>query len=398
MTPLLTLVMIVRDEAVALPGFLAHHAGLCDEIVVVDTGSRDGTAALATAGGARVVRHDWADDFSAARNAGIAAAAGERLLLLDADERVDVGDFGALREAAAAPPCGWLMEVRNYCPEPGHLEWRPVRGQYPDLERGHAGYFASRRVGLFPRRGDVRFRGRIHESVLPACEAAGLPLRQLAAPVHHYGYVAPAAVAARRRDTYARLAALKLAENPGEPAALLEQATALLESGRAAEAEAHLAALVELPGALRPVARGRYLLARMRREQSRDPEAELLLDAATRDDPGFLFPWLELLRLQAAAERWRAFFTTLAAARAACGHDEPLLEREELLALARTGRVEEALAVAAGLAARCPQWTAVGVLQAKLAALAAGPRGPAAAGGAAPGAEPEAGAERGTGQ
>ena len=50
----LTLVMIVRDEAAVLPEFFAHHAGLWDEAVVVDTGSTDASAALARGAGARV--------------------------------------------------------------------------------------------------------------------------------------------------------------------------------------------------------------------------------------------------------------------------------------------------------------------------------------------------------
>lgn len=372
MTTLLSLVMIVRDEAAVLPGFLAHHAGLWDEAIVVDTGSSDGTPDLARAAGARVVAHRWRDDFAAARNEALSAASGERLLLLDADERIAVADFAAVRAAAAEPPCAWLMDVRNYCADRSHLEWRPVRGLYPGEEGAYAGYFVSRRVGLFPRREAIRFRGRIHESVLPACEAAGLPLRASAVPVHHFGYVGPAPAAARRRATYERLAALKLADEPDDPAALLEHATALLESGRVVEAEPHLEALAAQPGVLRPVARGRFLLARLRREQARPAEAEALLAAATRDDPGFLFTWVELARLQATGERWREVFATIAAARAACGGDEPLLDREELLALARSGRLAEAQALAARLAAACPRWPEVLALHEGLARIAAG--------------------------
>lgn len=371
MTTLLSLVMIVRDEAAALPGFLAHHEGLWDEAVVVDTGSRDGTPDLARAAGARVVVDRWRDDFAAARNAALASAKGERLLLLDADERIAVPDFPAVRAAAAEPPGAWLMDVRNYCADRSHLEWRPARSQYPQEEAAHTGYFVSRRVGLFPRLETVRFRGRIHESVLPACEEAGLPLRRMGVPVHHYGYVGPADAAARRRATYERLAALKFAENPDDPAALLEQATALLESGRAGEADPLLEALAARHGHLRPVARGRYLLARLRREQARPAEAEALLAAATRDDPGFLFPWVELARLQAAGERWREVFATLVRARAACG-DEPLLDREELLALARSGRLVEARALAARLVAACPRWPEITAIHEGLARLAAG--------------------------
>lgn len=55
------------------------------EIVVVDNGSRDDTARVAEAAGVTVVRRARGDGPGAARNAGIAAAGGEHLALLDAD-------------------------------------------------------------------------------------------------------------------------------------------------------------------------------------------------------------------------------------------------------------------------------------------------------------------------
>jgi glycosyltransferase involved in cell wall biosynthesis len=361
----LSLVMIVKDAAELLPGFLAHHAGLWDEAVIVDTGSSDATAHLAAAGGACVVSCPWQDDFSAARNAGLAAATGTTALLLDADERIAAGDFAAVRAAAAAP-CAWLQETINYTDQRSHLEWRPARGRYPAEELGHAGYFAARRVGLFPLRGDIRFVGRIHESVLPSCEAAGVPVRPLAAPVHHYGYVRTTDVDAGRRELYERLAARKLAEAPGDWGARLEYATALLEGGRAAEAAAELEVLAGGPGGLRPVARGRFLLARLRREEGRGAEAGELLAAAVADDPAFVFAWIERVRWLAAAERWREVFEALAAARSACGDDEPLLDREKLVALVRTGQLEPARELAARLATASPGWTEIVALEQRL--------------------------------
>ena len=68
--PLLTLCMIVRDEARFLPGCLASVQDVVDEVVVVDTGSQDETMSVAQAAGARVVRFPWNDDFSAARKRG----------------------------------------------------------------------------------------------------------------------------------------------------------------------------------------------------------------------------------------------------------------------------------------------------------------------------------------
>lgn len=84
----LSLAMIVKDEAVTLARVLADAAAVCDELVVVDTGSVDGTVDIALAAGARVEQFPWVDDFAAARNASFAACTSDWVLWLDADDRL----------------------------------------------------------------------------------------------------------------------------------------------------------------------------------------------------------------------------------------------------------------------------------------------------------------------
>ena len=60
--------MIVRDEQENLPHCLESVRGLFDEIVVVDTGSKDRTVEIARSFGAKVFHFTWIDDFAAARN------------------------------------------------------------------------------------------------------------------------------------------------------------------------------------------------------------------------------------------------------------------------------------------------------------------------------------------
>lgn len=95
--------MIARDEAKNLPACLASVRGVVDEIIVCDTGSVDDTVAIAQAAGARVVHFPWVNDFSAARNAALAAATGDWILSLDADERLAPGEGPALRAAIEDP-------------------------------------------------------------------------------------------------------------------------------------------------------------------------------------------------------------------------------------------------------------------------------------------------------
>lgn len=80
--------MIVRDEETTLPRVLTDVRGLCDEVVIVDTGSTDNTMEVAQSFGARVVNFDWVDDFAAARNRSFDECTSEWILWLDADDRV----------------------------------------------------------------------------------------------------------------------------------------------------------------------------------------------------------------------------------------------------------------------------------------------------------------------
>src|SRR5437764_6936259 len=87
--PRLTAAIIVKDEAEHLAGCLASLRGAVDEIVVVDTGSSDGSPAVAEGFGAVVLHHEWTGNFSEARNLGLDRATGEWILYIDADERLE---------------------------------------------------------------------------------------------------------------------------------------------------------------------------------------------------------------------------------------------------------------------------------------------------------------------
>lgn len=368
---LLSLAMIVRDEEARLADFLAHHRLLVDEMVVVDTGSRDSTVAVARDAGAVVLEETWADDFAAARNAGLAAARGTSILLLDADEKVAARDFESVRKAAALPETAWLLETRNYLPHTNHLEWQPLTGQDPVLEAGAAGYFAARRISLFPRNDSLRFSGRLHESVLPSLRKLGWPLAELSVPIHHYGHL-DGESAARRRERDRRLAQMKVAENPGDSAAHLEWASVLLEEGRADEALPLLEMAAAGTKGQRAVVRAQVLLGRLHLEAGRTEAAEDLLCAAVEQDQTLLFGWLEWIRCRGARGDWNGVLTLSERALAQCGADHALLLQQRLRALAHAGRLEEAARVSAVLVDRFPQWTEIVALHRRLQGMVGG--------------------------
>ena len=83
-----SLAMIVRDAEAEIGQVLDDAAVICDELIVVDTGSKDATKSVAIGHGARVVDFEWVDDFSAARNFAFDHCTGQWILWLDADDRI----------------------------------------------------------------------------------------------------------------------------------------------------------------------------------------------------------------------------------------------------------------------------------------------------------------------
>lgn len=85
--PTVSVVIPAKNEAAALGGVLGRiRAVLPDaELVVVDDGSTDATAAVAAAAGARVVSHRYSMGNGAAIKSGARTASGDVLVFMDAD-------------------------------------------------------------------------------------------------------------------------------------------------------------------------------------------------------------------------------------------------------------------------------------------------------------------------
>ena len=78
--------MIVKDAEHKLARTLDSVKSFVDEIVIVDTGSTDGTISLAESYGAKVSTFEWVDDFAAARNFALQQCTGDWALWFDAGD------------------------------------------------------------------------------------------------------------------------------------------------------------------------------------------------------------------------------------------------------------------------------------------------------------------------
>jgi O-antigen biosynthesis protein len=243
--PLLSLAMIVRDEAADLPRCLASVRELVDEVVVVDTGSTDATRDLARAAGAAVHGIPWQDDFAAARNASLDRCHGRWILVLDADEVIAPASVESLRawvtaQDAAGDRTSLAMTTRNYQPEGvWRRGWERVPDPDPHGLPGGApsfGFVASRKVRLFARDARIRFRGCLHETVEASLHEAGFPVRASEVPIHHLGSLRQDSAKQLR---YRQLAGRKVREAPDDPGAWAELAEAChLDGDRTAALDA----------------------------------------------------------------------------------------------------------------------------------------------------------------
>ncbi len=100
---MLSLSMIVRNEAERLERCLHSVADFVDEMVLLDTGSSDATVAIAEGLGAVVHHLPWPGDFAPARNAALEHVRGDWVLVLDADEWLLPAAREPLRQLMAEP-------------------------------------------------------------------------------------------------------------------------------------------------------------------------------------------------------------------------------------------------------------------------------------------------------
>jgi glycosyltransferase involved in cell wall biosynthesis len=97
----LSAVLITCDAAASLAACLESLA-FCDEILVVDSGSRDATAEIARAHGARVIHQDWLG-YGPQKQVAVEQAAHDWVLCIDADEMVTPELRASIVAAMAAP-------------------------------------------------------------------------------------------------------------------------------------------------------------------------------------------------------------------------------------------------------------------------------------------------------
>lgn len=147
-----SVLILTKDEEANLPGCLASLRWAA-EVVVVDSGSRDRTVAIARKAGARVFVNPW-PGFTAQRNFALSRCRQPWVLSVDADERVAPDLQQGLRELLARGPRHRGYRVREV-------------NLYFGRWLRHGGIYPSEHMIFFRRRGARYESGGadVHEGV-----------------------------------------------------------------------------------------------------------------------------------------------------------------------------------------------------------------------------------------
>ena len=167
--PTVSACMIVKNEEEQLPRALESIKDICDEIIVVDTGSEDRTVEIAESYGAKIYHHEWENDFSKARNQSLSYATKDWILIIDADEELESEDIPLLEQILQQTEHN-LISITVY-----NL----------GSEDALASSFLPS-IRLFRRSLDARYDGIVHNQ-LKFDEKTNIVLRA-GVRIKHYGY------------------------------------------------------------------------------------------------------------------------------------------------------------------------------------------------------------------
>lgn len=152
----LSVCMIVKNEEKNIKRALNSVKNIADEIVVVDTGSKDKTLNILNdfkvkninSVNVKIINYKWENDFSKARNISLENATSDWILVLDADEEIDKTNGENLKNT-----------INNY---------KEYEGLYMTLTNFSKGVKTTSAIvfRVFKRNALYRFSGKIHEQII----------------------------------------------------------------------------------------------------------------------------------------------------------------------------------------------------------------------------------------
>jgi len=227
----ISLCMIMRDNAKTLPRCLNSVVGLVNEVIIVDTGSKDNSVNIAKAYGAKVLFDPWRDDFSRPRNIGIEKATGQWILIMDPDEMIYRHHHPDIRRLTTSQTAvAFWLNTLNYSPPTGEANYRFLKSR-SDPTGKFPGYTPSTKTRFFKNGLGIRFEGCWHELLDWYILRHQLPVVLSPIPIHHWNHEITQASVKEKGLFYLRLGEKKVNEWPRHGQAWWELAVAEMIQG-----------------------------------------------------------------------------------------------------------------------------------------------------------------------
>ncbi|MBI2136038.1 tetratricopeptide repeat protein [Candidatus Woesearchaeota archaeon] len=222
----ITCCTIMKDEEHNIEFFLNNIYDWVDELVLIDTGSKDMTLEkvnhFVNFMQAKKIRLDlfkWNDDFSAARNFSLGHASSEWVLVLDADEVISDEGLLELRktiDSASGEVLGLNLIQRHYVNDAKLPGFRHCDDTCLHADN-YLGYIETNVVRVFKNNKAIRYRYTVHEKVDKSIFELNGKILPTNIIIHHYGYKKDEETSKRKTIFYKRLEEKQLALTPNDP-------------------------------------------------------------------------------------------------------------------------------------------------------------------------------------
>ena len=196
----ISLCMIVKNESRVLRDCLESAKPFFNQIVVLDTGSTDGTQDIARECGADLHEMVWPNSFAEARNESLKYATGPLIFIMDADDTLPYSEGERLLRIALSLP----------------KEIAACTTAVQFLEEGLGSGTRVVHVKLFRNKPGAKYVGRIHENVIESLHQYGQTL-VTDLYVLHSGYDSSPDGQSRKRERDWPLLWLDYEERPEHP-------------------------------------------------------------------------------------------------------------------------------------------------------------------------------------
>lgn len=193
----ISLCMIVKDEERDIKRCLESVKDLVDEIILVDTGSKDKTVEIAKSYNAKIYYFKWCDDFAIARNESLKYATKDWILIMDADDEFCMDDRIKFKELKSNLDKKYIYYFETL--------------SYLGYEKGFD-ISINMNPRLFKNRYGYYYRGAVHNQLLNSKNEALSKFESIR--IYHYGYINKKMIDKNKRNRNMTILEKLIKKNP----------------------------------------------------------------------------------------------------------------------------------------------------------------------------------------